>query len=148
MQGFSLIEMLLALLILTYGLLGVGQLIFASLGSSALARSKETASFAAKNKLESLAYLHRLDPGAPDLANGSHGPEQAQIVNPLNGKTLNRYDISWVVSPVPDPRVGMALPAKTITVTATPINAAGAINKQILLNKVVIISSVISGRLE
>jgi prepilin-type N-terminal cleavage/methylation domain-containing protein len=148
MQGFSLIEMLMATLILTYGLLAAGQLISASLGSSSLSQSKETASLVSQTKLESLATLYRRDPASPDLTPGSHGPEQTEVVNPLDGKTLNRYDLSWIVATVTNPSTGVVLPARSITITARPVSIAGASNWKVALNKAVTISSIIGYRLE
>jgi len=148
MQGFTLIEMLIATLILTFGLLAAGQLISASLGSSSLSRSKETASIVAESKIESLAGLYRRNLNSPDLTLGSHGPEQAEVINPLDGKSLNRYDLSWIVAAVPDPRTGITLPARSITVTAHPIDATGAPNMKVSMNKAIAISTIVSTRLD
>jgi prepilin-type N-terminal cleavage/methylation domain-containing protein len=148
MQGFSLIEMLVATLILTFGLLAAGQLISASLASSSLSRSKETASIIAQTKAESLALLYRRNPALPDLTPGSHGPEQTEVLNPLDGRALNKFALSWIVATVPDPRAGVTLPARSITVTARPVDSAGSPNKKISLNKAVSISTLISSRLE
>ena len=73
-QGFSLIEMMLALIILTFGLLTAGQLLYVAAGSSSLARSKGTAALAAQSLLESLASLYSQNPLAADLALGSAWP--------------------------------------------------------------------------
>ena len=73
MRGFSLIEMMLALIILTFGLLTVGQLLYVVASSSSLARSQGTAAIAAQGVLESLASLYSQNPSAADLAIGAHG---------------------------------------------------------------------------
>jgi len=148
MQGFSLIEMLIATLILTYGLLAAGQLISATMASSSLSRSKETASIVAQAKTESLANLYRRNSNSQDLTPGSHGPEQVEIMNPQDGRILNRYDVSWNVAAVPDPRTGISLPARTITVTARPVDASGSPNRKVPLNKAISISTIVSSRLD
>jgi len=144
MQGFSLIEMLIATLILTCGLLAAGQLISASLASSSLSRSKETASIIARTKLELLSLLCRRNPASPDLTPGSHDSEPTEVLNPLDGKVLNRFALSWIVATVSDPRTGVTLPAMSIIVTARPIDYAGSPNKKVPLNKAVSISTVVS----
>ena len=72
--GFTLIEMMIALLILSIGLLATGQLIFAALSSSSLARSKGNAALAAHYKLEFLGDLCRRNPDAFELSPGNHYP--------------------------------------------------------------------------
>ena len=147
-EGFSLIEMLIAMLILTFGLLAAGQLMYVAMSSASLARSKGNATVMAQQRLEYLADLFRQDPTAADLTTGDHGPQQVQMTNPLNGTILNRYNVSWSVSIVPDPRPGKVLSAKLVTVTVTPISLAGSINKKAALNKVVSITEILSARTE
>ena len=103
---FTLVETLTALLILTFGLLATGQLIFIAMSSTSLARSKGSAILAAQSKLEFLAGLYRQNPTAADLAIGTHGPEQVESTNPVTHSGLNRYDVVWSVALVPDPRPG------------------------------------------
>ncbi len=147
-QGFTLVEVLIAIVILTFGLLAAGQLLCVAMGSASLARSKGSAAVAAQNKLETLADLYRQDPNGVDLSIGSHGPQQVQVLNPANSRILNRYEIAWQVATVPDPRAGKILKAKQVTVTVTPINSAGAQNLRAGLNKVVSVSSIFSVRAE
>ncbi len=147
-EGFTLIEMLIALVILTFGLLAAGQLLAAAMGSASLARSKGSAATAAQNRLEYLADLYRQSPAASDLTVGSHGPIQSQVLNPINGRVLNRFNISWTVATVSDPRAGKTLFARQVTVTVTPINSAGAVNNRAGLNKVVSVGTIFSLRAE
>ena len=100
MRGFTLIEMMIALVVLTFGLLTAGQMLFIAASSGSLARSKGTAAIIAQHKLESLAGLYQQDPLTADLTLGDHGPEQTQIINPSNGTILNRNNIQWNVSSV------------------------------------------------
>ncbi len=139
-NGFTLIEALIALLILTFGLLSAGQLIFVALGSASLARSKESASLVAQNQLEMLADLYRRNPDAPELTEGSHLGDPVQIAG---GRTvLHRFSVAWQVSAIPDPR-GTLRNARLVRVTVTPIRADGAVNSKASLNKVVDVASVI-----
>ncbi len=114
-QGFSLIEVLIALVIMAFGLLAVAQLMIASAGADCLARSKDAATTLAVDKLEFLSDLYRRNPNSNELTPGSHGPEQAQILNPANGSTLNSYHIKWVVENVADPRPNQSLEIKKIS---------------------------------
>jgi prepilin-type N-terminal cleavage/methylation domain-containing protein len=145
-EGFSLIEIMIALIILTYGLLAAGQLMYVTASAGSLARSKGTAALAAQDKLEFLADLYRQNPSASDLAVGDHGPEQVRIVNPVNGTTLNCYGVSWNVSSISDPRPGKALPARRVRVTVIPIQSGGAANKRAFLNKIINVTSIFSPR--
>ncbi len=147
-DGFTLVEVLMALSILTFGLLAVGQLLFASLSASSLARSKSTAAIAAQSQLEFLSDLYRQRATADELSLGSHGPLQTQVVNPSTGGVLNRYIVSWEVSLLPDPRPSKTLSSRLVTVTATPATAQGVVNSRVPLNKVVSISGVLSPRIE
>jgi len=145
--GFTLVEMMIALIILVFGLLTAGQMIYASLRSESLARSKGGAALVAQTKLEFLSDLYNRDSAAADLTLGSHGPEQVQQLNPAVGNVLNRFDVSWTVADVPDPRPGTTLKAVQVTVTVAPITAAGARNYRAGLNKIVTITSIFSLRI-
>ena len=138
--GFTLIEALIATLILAFGLLAAGQLVFIALSSASLARSKYSAALAAQNKLEGLADLYRRNPGAPELSEGTHAGEQVQWTG--GGAVLNRFRISWHVGVVPDPRGPSALHARLVRVTVVPIGADGTSNWRVRLNKIVDVSSV------
>ncbi len=143
-QGFSLIEIMIAVIVSTLGLLAAGQLIYVAASSGSLSRSKGTAAVVAQNKLECLADLYHRNKSDIDLALGSHGPEQTQVINPATGAVLNRYHISWIVSDVSDPRPGKVLDARQIRVTVTPIHSGGVRNTQVSLNKVLNVTTVFS----
>ncbi len=144
--GFTLTEMLIALLVMTFGLLAAGKMMYSALGSTTLARSKGNAAIVAQNKLEYLADLFRQNSAAPDLTIGTHGPEQVQITNQASARTLNRFNVSWTVAAVPDPR-GAILKARLVTVRVTPIRTdSTATNLQTSLNKVVNVSAIFSPR--
>ncbi|NWG11913.1 MAG: type II secretion system protein [Acidobacteria bacterium] len=147
-DGFTLIEMLIALLILSFGLLSAGQLMYLAMGSASLARSKGNAAMVAQDKLEFLADVYRRNRADADLTVGDHGPEQVEILNPNSGTALNRFRIVWNVSTVPDPRAGKVLHARLVRVTVTPLGTGAAVNNQIGLNKTVSVSSIFSTRFQ
>jgi prepilin-type N-terminal cleavage/methylation domain-containing protein len=145
--GFTLTEMLIALFIMTFGLLSAGQLMLVAMGSSSLARSKDSAAVAAQDRLEFLADLYRRDTSAAELTVGDHAPLLVNIVNPTDNSVLNRFSVGWNVSVVPDAR-GKTLHARLVRVTVTPIDTAGNVNSRRLLNKVVSVSSIFSPRVK
>ena len=121
-DGFSLVELMVAIFILTVGLLAAAQLLTMTMGLDMLARSKNAAALAAQNELEHLADIYRRNPAAGELIIGSHQAEElTEIRNPLTQKVLNRYKITWSVSGIPDPRPGVDLPGRIITVHAVPM---------------------------
>lgn len=139
--GFTIIEVLFALLILTFGLLAAGQMIFVAMSSVSLARSKTNAAILAQDKLEFLADLYRRDPEAPELSEGNHGSDLVQFSG-SGGSTLNIFSVSWDVSTVPDARDGVRLIASRVRVTVVPTDARGSDNYRVRLNKRICVSSV------
>jgi prepilin-type N-terminal cleavage/methylation domain-containing protein len=146
-NGFSLIETMIALAILTFGLLAASPMIYTAVRSNSLARSQSTAGIAAQNKLELLAEVYRRNPSDKDLMPGSHGPDQIRIVNPNDESILNRYHIHWTVSLVPDPRPGRISDARLVQVAVTPIGLDGAENSRPGFNKILNISTIFSPEL-
>lgn len=146
-QGFTLVETMIAMLILTFGLLAVGQLIGSSISGTTLARSKGSASMVAQDKIDFLADAYRQNPDGLDLTIGAHGPEQVEVLNPRDDNTaMNRYNVEWVVSSVADPRPGKVIKAKQVRVTVTPIGSGTEVNMQNSLNKVINISALFTPR--
>lgn len=143
-RGFTLIEMMIALLIMTFGLLAAGQLMYLAMSSASLARSKGTAAVAAQSKLQFLADQFRQNPTG--FADGTFGPEIIQVQNPANRVVLNSFRITWNVVTVPDPRPSKIIHAKRVTVTVTPVDADSNDNLKAGLNKVVSVTSIFSGR--
>lgn len=144
--GFSLVESLIAILILALGMMFVGPMIADAVQNTSLSRSKDTASLAAANQMEALVRLYRANPGDANLSIGTHGPVQVEIVNPSDNSKLNRYSVGWTVAAVPDPRAGKTLNAVQVTATATPIGAGTAANITVRQNKVVSITTIFSLR--
>jgi Tfp pilus assembly protein PilV len=142
--GFSFIELMMAFAVLTFGLLAAGQLFYVAASSDSLANAKGSAAIAAQNRLEYLSDLYNRDSAADDLAPGNHGPVQTQIKNPVNGTVLNRYAISWNVSPVSDPRPGKNMDARLVRVMVAPIKEEGSMNSRPPFNKILSINTIFS----
>jgi len=144
-RGFSLVEVLVAVFILAFGFLSAAQLLTMVMGLDALARSKSTATLAAQNELERLADLYRRNPAAEELAIGTHqADELTEIRNPITQNVLNSYKVTWRVGDIPDPRPGMALRGRIISVRATPMNTESVKNTDSFKNKTVTLNAVIS----
>ena len=146
--GFSLVELIIATFILTFGLLEAAQIIYAAMSSASLARSKSAIAVVANDKLEYLADLYAGNPNAPDLALGMHGPDLISITNPASGTVLNRFQVTWQVGRVADPRPGRALAARQVAVSVRPIDAANQANDKAYLNKSAIVAGVFSPRIQ
>jgi Tfp pilus assembly protein PilV len=140
---------MIALLILTFGILAAGQLMYVAMGSNSLSRSKGSAMTVAQDRLESLADLYRRDPANADLTTGDHGPEQVSVSNPNDASIVNRFNVTWNVSAVADPRAGRTLQARQVRVTVTPIQITGTTtNLKSGLNKVVNVTAIFSPALK
>lgn len=137
-HGFSLIEMMMALLLLTAVLLTAGQLIYATASSGSLARAKMTAAMAARDKIERLSSLYAHNPFANEFTIGDHGPQQIEIVNPLTGTALDKYNVFWTISKISDPRPGKKINALVARITIVPQT------RQIRFNKILNVTAVLS----
>ena len=143
-KGFSLIEVMIAVFILTFGLLATAQLFAMTMKLDALARSKSTATLAAQNELDRLAELYRRNPAAEELTVGTHQAEElTEIRNPVTQHVLNRYKITWQVGGIPDPRPGMDPRGRIISVRATPEHMENVENPGSSKNKVITLNAVI-----
>lgn len=146
MNGFTLLETLIVLLILSFGLMAAGQLLYLAVGCATLAGSKGSAILLADSKLAFLVDLNGRDRNAADLSPGSHGPELIEVCNPKTRRVMSRFEITWTIEPMADPRPGKTIPARQIRVVAVPVDAAGKRHFVAFMNKVASISSVISSR--
>ncbi|HSW38986.1 MAG TPA: prepilin-type N-terminal cleavage/methylation domain-containing protein [Acidobacteriota bacterium] len=145
-EGFSLTELMIALIILTFGLLSSGQLLCYAIGLESLSRSKGAAAVAAQDTLETLSALYRTDPRAGAFVQGDHGPKKACSKNPVGGSAMNCFNITWTVSPVPDSRPMSDLKAARVIITAAPVTEDGIDNRHPYLNKQVSIAAIFSPR--
>ncbi len=147
-QGFSLTETLMALLVVTMGFMAVAQMMFVSLAGLTLSRTKGTAVMVAQDQLEVLTNEYREDPDGANLTTGNHpaNPLLVAVTNPVDNKTLDRYNVTWTISTVSDAR-GYTLKSKQVLITVTPILTTGTttnINRR--LNKVFNMTTVLSPR--
>lgn len=119
-QGFSLIECMIALVILSITMLGVIQLFGISIRQSSFARYNTLAVVVAQDKLERLQteYNYERESGTPaaSLTDGPHGPETVTLQAPAGSGTGDReFLVSWEVDVS-----GTGL-AKTITASVAPV---------------------------
>jgi Tfp pilus assembly protein PilV len=144
-DGFSLVETMIAVFILTAGLLSAAQIITMTIRLDALARSKSAAAMAAENELERLAALYRRNPASDELTIGIHqADELSEIRNPLTQNVLNRYKITWLVNGIPDSRPGIDPPGRIISVRAIPMLTENVENTNPFQRKVAILNAVIT----
>ncbi|MDA2931394.1 prepilin-type N-terminal cleavage/methylation domain-containing protein [Acidobacteria bacterium AH-259-O06] len=118
-KGFSLMESMIALAILTVALLGLVQLMSMALNQSALARSKTMAVSIAQEKLEQLRTTYNNDlnteTSSTDLTTGSHGPETVTLQAPSYSNMADQpFQVSWTVA--------VSGQQKTVTATVVPQN--------------------------
>src|SRR5438093_8964249 len=77
-----------------------------AIGSNSLSRFKGAAMTVVRDRLELLADLYRRDPANADLTVRNHGPVEMALTNPNDDTTVNRFNVAWTVTNVPDPRAG------------------------------------------
>ena len=107
-KGFTLPEVMIAIAILTFGILAIASMQTSSIyGNSVANRLTEGTSWAG-NKREELLTIPDTDAG---LSSGTHGPETV-----MSG--VSRYDVKWEVIDSVDPSNPLA-DAKLIIVTVT-----------------------------
>ncbi|MBI4454909.1 MAG: prepilin-type N-terminal cleavage/methylation domain-containing protein [Acidobacteria bacterium] len=119
-RGFTLLESMIALLILTTGLLGLAQLFVLAIHQNSYARQNTMAISAAEDKMEDLKnqYNYELATGgiSSDLSVGSHGPVTITISGSSGtNQGSYQYMLNWTVS-------NPAGKEKEITLTATPVS--------------------------
>ena len=145
-DGVTLVELLIAVFILSFGLLAAAQLLAMTLRLDALSRLKSTSVPAAQNEIERLADLYRRNPASEELTVGTHhAKELIEIRNPATQNVLNRYKITWTVGGIPDPRPGVDLPCRTISVRAIPMLTEREENPNLFHNKATTLNAVIAG---
>jgi len=144
MNGFGLIELMVAIFILAFGLLATGQLVYSSLGLNSLARAKSTAEWTAKSTMESLADLYRRNPEAEELKPGSHPPVFSQIINPVNKSVLNSYKTTWFIEEITDPRPDKVLAGRYVSVQVAPVQQEESKKPHAFQNKILTVNTIFS----
>jgi len=104
-SGFSLVETMLAMLLLGISFLALGQLIGVAINQNALSRSTSVGITVAMGKMEELRriYNQQLAAGGVTLASGS-STETMRFDNSLQGtetsSNVRSYAVKWTVTPV------------------------------------------------
>ena len=118
-KGFTLIEAMIAMFILTISLLAVAQLMMVSLDKTEFAKYETKAVHLAQAKLEELRALfgRQVDTGetVADLVAGPHGPDNIQLPSPqgtLQG--MLNFQVNWQV-------IDLVGGQKAVSVTVTPL---------------------------
>jgi len=147
-KGFSLVEVLFGLSLAAFGMLAMGQLFFSTASSLNLARSKETAVLAARNKLEYLSDLYFQNSLHADLAPGSHGPEEVPVINPIDDSVLDLFRITWSIGSIVDPRPDNAPVAIEVKVAAKPIRNDGTEINSPYFNRTVQLTAILGPQIQ
>ena len=107
-KGFTLLEVMIAIAILSFGILAVASMQTSSMYGNSLANRLTEGTSWAGNKMEELLTIPDTD---AQLSIGTHGPETV-----MSG--VSRYDVNWEVIDSVDPSNPLA-DAKLIIVTVT-----------------------------
>ena len=107
-KGFTLLEVMIAIAILSFGILAVASMQTSSIYGNSMANRLTEGTGWAGNKMEELLTIPDTD---AELSSGTHGPETV-----MSG--VSRYDVNWEVIDSVDPSNPLA-DAKLITVTVT-----------------------------
>jgi prepilin-type N-terminal cleavage/methylation domain-containing protein len=118
--GFTLIETIIAMFILTVAILALGQLVAMAINQNAMSRSVSVGITVAQGQLELLraAYNRELETGVTDtrLVDKVRGSTTVSLRSNLDGQP-RQFAVTWVVNAPAGTRT------KTIQVTARPLNA-------------------------
>ena len=107
-SGFTLIEIMIAMVVFSIGLLGVAAMQIAAVKGNSSSNGLTEAATIAQNKMEELMILDNYQTD-PDLTNGPH-----VLPGTVSGATSISYNISWnITDNTPPP----ATTLKTISVT-------------------------------
>ncbi len=116
-DGFTLLEVIVAIVVLTVALLGLAQMIMVSVEQYAFARWDTKATQVAQSKLENLKSLFsgEVETGVDDadLVTGDHGPEMVTLAAPSG--TWGEPSDFWVRWQISDLTGGQKLIAITVT---------------------------------
>ncbi len=99
-RGYSLAELMVALVVLSLGILALAKLFPTASREQLKDRERTNGSYYAQEKIEALKALPSTD---ADLADGRHPAASNEAMG--TGGTMTRY---WVVSHLPDPLTNVA----------------------------------------
>lgn len=111
-RGYSLLEMMIVLVVLTLGILAIAKLFPTAGREQVKDRLRTSGSYYAEEKVETLRALNSTDPA---LTDGRHPDASTNETVDANG-TFQRY---WSVSHLPDPLGNLARLDVTVTWHAT-----------------------------
>jgi len=129
-RGFTLIESVIALLVLASGLLGLAQLFVLAISQNAYGRQNTMAVSVAGNQVETLRneFNNDLRTGisSADLTPGNHGPVTVALAPPANSNQgTYSYNVSWTVA--------VNGFEKEVTVVVTPGSSNVKLNRNVQL---------------
>ncbi len=135
-RGFTVIELLVAVAVLSISLLGLAQLLGVAIQQNQLSRYNTAALEVARGKLERLKaqFNRQLETGVPssDLVDGSHGPESVVLSSQDEAYGSRMLQVSWRVSSPGGSR-------KDVQINVNPLGAGN--QNQGLWHKVVTIDT-------
>ena len=131
-RGFSVVELLVAVAVLSVGLLGLAQLIGVALQQNDFARYNTTAIEVAQGKLEELRALYNWQVASggssADLSDGDHGPVTVVLAADSQNYGSRSMSVAWTVSSPTTVR-------KDIVIRVTPTgNSAANVSKPVVIN--------------
>jgi Tfp pilus assembly protein PilV len=117
-EGIGLLDSMIALVVLSVGLLALVQLMGTALNQSAFTQNNTMAAAVAQEKIEELrtAFTRELETGSAlaDLTDGSHGPQTVTLSSPGNSNMGDKqFRVTW--------NVDISGKQKTVTGTVEPV---------------------------
>ena len=117
-EGIGLLDSMIALVVLSVGLLALVQLMGTALNQSAFTQNNTMAAAVAQEKIEELrtAFTRELETRSAlaDLTDGSHGPQTVTLSSPGNSNMGDKqFRVTW--------NVDISGKQKTVTGTVEPV---------------------------
>jgi Tfp pilus assembly protein PilV len=117
-EGIGLLDSMIALVVLSIGLLALVQLMGTALNQSAFTQNNTMATALVQEKIEELrtVYTRELETqsSSADLTDGSHGPQTVTLSSPNDSNMGDRlFRVSW--------NVNISGKQKTVTGTVEPV---------------------------
>lgn len=130
-RGFTLLEILLAMVFLSVALLALAQLIVVALEHNKFAEFNTKAVQVARMKVEALRgqFSDQIESGteSADLTAGQHGPESITLQHPDNTiQSVTQFDVTWTI-------IDTAGGSKSVAVTVIPPTSDVRLNKTVTL---------------